>query len=95
MPPDEEFDYLSLLQQERDEIEHMCSLQAEEIERLQESLAKAKELAAGYKRKISQMRRAGESLHSFIDELVMADLIHDELLDKANAVCDKWEVKGR
>ena len=66
----------------------MCSLQAQEMENLQAELS-------AYKKKLAATKRAGERLHAFIDELIMADLIHDELFDKANKVADNWEVKGR
>jgi hypothetical protein len=48
-----------------------------------------------YKKKLAAAKRAGERLHAFIDELICADLVHDELLDKANKVSDNWENKSR
>ena len=87
MSPASEHHY-RLLEDQNNELEHMCSLQAEEIEKLQADLS-------AYKKKLAAIKRAGERLHAFIDELICADLIHDELLDKANKVADNWEVKGR
>jgi hypothetical protein len=66
----------------------MCSLQAQEMEKLQDELL-------AYKKKLAATKRAGERLHAFINELIGADLVHDELFDKANKVADNWEVKGR
>lgn len=87
MPPSKET-YYRLLEDQNNELEEMCSLQAQEMEKLQ-----AEVLA--YKKKLAAAKRAGERLHAFIDELICADLVHDELLDKANKVSDNWEVKGR
>ena len=87
MPPSNEH-YFRLLQDQNNELEEMCSLQAQEMENLQAELS-------AYKKKLAASKRAGERLHAFIDELICADLVHDELLDKANKVSDNWEVKGR
>lgn len=95
MPPDDTEDYVRLIQDERNELEEMCSMQMQEIEALEASLKKAKRSIADYKKKLAASRRAGDKLHAFIDELICADLVFDELLDKANAVCDNWETKGR
>ena len=65
----------------------MCSLQAQEMEKLQAEVS-------AYKKKLAATKRAGERLHAFVDELLCADLIHDEVWDKANKVCDNWEIKA-
>lgn len=66
----------------------MCSLQAQEMEKLQAEVS-------ALKKKIARMRRAGDRLNFFVSELVCNDVIYDEVLDDALKVSENWEEKGR
>ena len=85
MPPSNEH-YFRLLQDQNNELEEMCSIQAQEMEKLQAEVS-------ALKKKLARTKRAGARLNTFVDGLICADLLHDEVWDEANKVCENWEEK--
>ena len=72
-----------LLYQQNEELELMLQSQSDEIEKLQKKL----ELE---KFKVRKLRQAGRAMHDFMEEMIMNDMYHDDIFNKAQKATGKW-----
>lgn len=72
-----------LLYQQNEELELMLQSQSEEIEKLKAKLEQEKF-------KVRKLRQAGRGMHDFLEEMIMNDMYHDEIFDKAQKATSRW-----
>jgi hypothetical protein len=77
-------EHYTLLYQQNEELELMLQTQSDQIEKLQQQLALEK-------RKVRELRYAGRRMSGFIDEMIMNDVFHDEVLDEAEKASSRWQ----
>jgi phosphoenolpyruvate-protein kinase (PTS system EI component) len=83
-------DYIEQLLLTNDELEMEVQIQSEENEKLRQEILR---LETAYKNNIKELKalkKAGRKMYHFIEEGIMADLFHDEVLDEANLAQEKW-----
>lgn len=83
-------DYIEQLLLTNDELEMEIQIQSEENEKLRQEIARLKAAYKSHIKEHNALKKAGRRMYHFIEEGIMADLFHDEVLDAANLAQEKW-----